>query len=121
MPSQGQKRENHKEYLTKLHQQGEEYDLKESGASVKQAELEKTGGELQAELESQKELLRDEAEFVRSMEEELSDHEDLLEGKRREIFRIWKNSVISGTTRAGSSHPWKLTHREEASARTLKA
>jgi chromosome segregation protein len=115
-------RENHKEYLTKLYQQGEEYDHKESEASVKQTELEKTGEELLSDLESQKERLRDKADFMRSMEEELSDHEDLLEGKRREIFRVSEelSNLRNNQSRFQSSLEG-LTHREESSSRDAES
>ncbi len=81
-------KENYGDYLTKLFQQNNEYNAKATSLLEKQKELEKTEGELVADIESQREILKEKADFLRSMEEELTEKEDLLERKRHEIFRI---------------------------------
>jgi chromosome segregation protein len=81
-------RDNYQEYLSKLFQQQEEYSAKETELQDRQKELDSAESTLQEETEKQKELLREKTDLSRVLEEELSEHEDLLEGKRREIFRI---------------------------------
>lgn len=109
-------RDNYKEYLTKLYQQNEEYNRKDEELSIRQKELDKTEADLLLEAERQKELLRDKADFVRSMEEELTENEDLLDGKRREIFRISEElSNLRNIQSRQQSSLEGLTHREESS------
>ena len=81
-------RDNNREYLTKLYQQENELNTKEAEAFIRQKELDKTGADLFSEIEKQKELLMNKTDFVRSLEEELAENEEFIEGKRREIFRI---------------------------------
>ena len=108
--------DNYNEYLTKLHQQEEEFRQKETEALQRQGELGRTETELVAEMEGQKELLAEKTDFVRSLEEELSEYEELLEEKRREIFRI--SDELSSLRNAQSKFQSSLdglTHREESS------
>jgi chromosome segregation protein len=109
-------RDNYKEYLTKLYQQNEEYDKKNEELSIRQQELDKTETDLVSEIERQKELLKDKADFVRSLEEELIEHEDLLEGKRREIFKLSEElSNLRNTQSRLQTSLEGLKHREESS------
>jgi len=85
-------RDNLNEYLTKLYQQEEEYNLQRSEALVKKENLDISEVDLLSDMERQREMLRGKADLVRSMEEELSEKEEILEGKRREIFRISEES-----------------------------
>jgi chromosome segregation protein len=108
--------ENQQEYLSRLFQQKEEYNAKEAEGISRHQELEKTEGELLSELENQKAQLGEKADYSRSLEEELTEHEDLLEGKRREIFRISDElSSLRNTQSRLQSSQESLRHREESS------
>ncbi len=115
-------RENQQEYLARLFQQKEEYNAKEAEAISRHQELEKTEAELLTELENQKAQLGEKADYSRSLEEELTEHEDLLEGKRREIFRISDelSSLRNIQSRLQSSQE-SLSHREESSLREAES
>ncbi|HMK49562.1 MAG TPA: AAA family ATPase, partial [Thermodesulfovibrionales bacterium] len=80
--------ENQQEYLSRLVQQKDEYNAKETESVSRHQELERVEAELLTELENQKAQLGEKSDYSRSMEEELTEHEDLLESKRREIYRI---------------------------------
>jgi chromosome segregation protein len=81
-------RDNYEEYLEKLYQQEEEFNVRESEALIKQEELFKTEADLLSEIEKQKELYQEKADFVKALEEELKDTETEIERKRREIFKV---------------------------------
>jgi chromosome segregation protein len=85
-------RDNLNEYLTKLYQQEEEYNLQRSEASVRKENLGISEVGLLSEMERQREMFRGKADLVRSVEKELSEKEEILEGKRREIFRTSEES-----------------------------
>jgi chromosome segregation protein len=111
-------RNNHQEYLTKLHQQDNDYTRKDEELLLRQKELEKTEAELSVDLERQKDLLRDKADYVRSMEEDLSEHEDLLDRKRREIFRISEElSTLKNNQSRLQSNLEGLQHRENSAVK----
>jgi chromosome segregation protein len=111
-------RDNFREYLIKLHQQQDDYDQKEAEALNRQKELEKTGNELLSESQIQKDLLTEKSEFVKSLEEKLLEYEDLLEEKRREIFRISEDLSTLRNSQNKLQSSWEsLKHREEASLR----
>jgi chromosome segregation protein len=111
-------RDNFREYLIKLYQQQEEYDQKKAESLSKQEELENTGKELLSESQIQKELLTEKSDFVKSLEEKLLDFEDLLEEKRREIFRVSEElSTLRNNQNKLQSSLESLIHREEASLR----
>ncbi len=108
----------HNEYLTKLYQQEEELNVKEAEASAKQKELDKTEADLLSEIERQKELLMGKNDFVRSMEEELVGDEELLERKRREIFRISEELSNSRNARSKLQSTFEnLDHKEASSVK----
>jgi len=81
-------RDNLKEYLAKLYQQKEEFITKRREVSSRKEELYVLETELLSDMEMQKEMLREKADLVSSLEGELSEREELLERKRREVFRI---------------------------------
>ncbi|MEW6163056.1 MAG: chromosome segregation protein SMC [Nitrospirota bacterium] len=81
-------RDNLKEYLTKLYQQEEEFNIKRREGLIEKEKLDITEEDLISDMERQKEMLREKTDLVRSIEEELLEKEELLEGKRREIFKI---------------------------------
>jgi chromosome segregation protein len=111
-------KDNHKEYLTKLYQQEEEYKFKEAEMLNKQKELDRVEADLFSETERQKELLMDKNDFVRFMEEELIANEELLEGKRREIFRISEGlSSLKNDQNMLQTSFEGLGHRESSSVK----
>ena len=111
-------RDNHNEYLSRQHQQDEEFNKKEDELSIRQKELEATELDLLSGIETQKELLRDKADFVKSIEEELMEKEELLDRKRREIFRISEElSNLRNNQSRLQSNLEGLNHREESSLR----
>jgi chromosome segregation protein len=111
-------KDNHREYLTKLYQQEEEYKFKETEMLNKQKELDRVEADLLSETERQKELLMDKNDFVRSMEEELIANEELLEGKRREIFRISEGlSSLKNDQNMLQTSFEGLGHRESSSVK----
>ncbi len=111
-------RDNYKEYLTKLYQQEEEFNVKEAELLIKQKELEKTEADLLSEIEKQKELLKDKTDFARFMEEELIENEELLEGERHEIFRMSEelSNLRNDQSRLQSSFE-NLNHRETSAVK----
>ncbi|NWF76175.1 MAG: chromosome segregation protein SMC [Nitrospirae bacterium] len=80
--------DNAKEYLSKLYQQSEEYNKKQADALIKQEELYKIREEFLCKIENQKGLLVQKSEFLKTLEDELLESEELAEDKRRELFRI---------------------------------
>jgi chromosome segregation protein len=81
-------RDNFREYLVKLYQQGEEFSKKRAEFLIKQQELGETEAELLAEIKTQKELLSEKADHVSSLEEELTENQTTLEDMRKDLFRI---------------------------------
>lgn len=110
--------DNSREYLTKLYQQNEEYNKKSKDLLIRQNDLDITEADLISETEKQKELLQDKADFLRSLEEDLSEKEDTIESKRREIFRISEElSALRNMQSRLQSSLEGLKHREESSVR----
>lgn len=110
--------DNSREYLTKLYQQNEEYNKKSKDLLIRQNDLDITEADLISETEKQKELLQDKADFLRSLEEDLSEKEDMIESKRREIFRISEElSALRNMQSRLQSSLEGLKHREESSVR----
>jgi len=111
-------RDNNKEYLAKLYQQNEEYGKKSADLSTRQNELNMNEQNLLSEIDNQKESFKEKAELLRSMEEELSGKEDIIDGKRREIFRLSEelSNLKNDQSRIESTLDG-LKHREESSVR----
>ena len=80
-------KDNLEEYLTKLYQQEEEFNTKREAAVVRKENLDISEGNILSETERQKEMLEKEMDLVKSLEGELAEKEELLEEKRRDIFR----------------------------------
>lgn len=113
--------DNAKEYLSKLYQQSEEYNKKQADALIKQEELYKIREEFLCKIENQKELLVQKSEFLRILEDELLESEELAEDKRRELFRISeelssfrneKNQILAAFE--------NLNHREAISIKDIE-
>lgn len=81
-------RDNSREYLVKLYQQGDEYNNKRTEFLIRQQDLEETEAALLAEIETQKELLSEKSDHVHSLEEELTENQTTLEDRRKEFFQI---------------------------------
>ena len=110
-------RDNHNEYLTKQNLQDEEFSKKEEELFIRQKELMTTEIDLLSEIERQKELLRDKGESVKSIEEDLLEKEDLLDGGRREIFKLSEElSNLRNSQSRLQSTLEGLKHREGSSA-----
>jgi chromosome segregation protein len=111
-------RDNNNEYLTKLYQQEEEFNHREAEMLNRQKELDETGVTLLSEMEGQKELLQGKNDFLRFMEEELLEDENLLDEKRREIFRVSEElSNLRNNQNMLQSSIEGLKQREAASAK----
>lgn len=76
------------EYSMKLVQQEADVVQKVSGIENRQKELGSTEAELTARIEALRGEISEKSESVRMLEAELSDKEDLIESRRRDIFRI---------------------------------
>lgn len=113
-------KDNLKEYLTKLFLQEEEFNAKKTEALAKQAELDVTEAELLSHMESQKELLREKTDIVKSLEDELMDNEESLEEKRRKLFRTSEelSNLKNELSRFQSSFE-DLNHREVSSIKDV--
>jgi len=81
-------RDNSREYLVKLYQQGEEFGKKRAEFLIKQQELDATETDLLAEINSQQELLSEKSDYVSSLEKELTEDQTTLEDRRKDLFRI---------------------------------
>ena len=113
-------KDNLKEYLTKLFLQEEEFNAKKTEALAKQEELDVTEAELLSHMESQKELLREKTDIVKSLEDELMDNEESLEEKRRKLFRTSEelSNLKNELSRFQSSFE-DLNHREVSSIKDV--
>ena len=107
-------RDNFKEYLIKLRNQDEEYTKKEEDCTLRRSELERIERELAESVERQEELLADKSEHMRTLEDELMETEDLLEGKRRDVFKISEElSMLRNVQSRQQTALEGLSHREE--------
>ncbi|MEW6001287.1 MAG: chromosome segregation protein SMC [Nitrospirota bacterium] len=107
---------NLKEYLTKLYSQEEEFNNKKESVLVKKEKLEKDWLDLSSDMERQKELLEEKADFVRHVEEEIREDEEMLEKKRREIFRASEESSNLRNYLTGLQSSLEELNRREASS-----
>jgi chromosome segregation protein len=114
-------RANLKEYLIKLYQQEEEFNITRGETLDRKKELDIFEGGLLSDMEKYRKMLREKTELVRSLEEELSDKEGLLEGKRREIFNISEeNSNLKNELSRLQSSLEDLNRREISSQKDLE-
>ncbi len=114
-------RDNLKEYLIKLYQQEEEFNITRGETLDRKEELDIFEGGLLSDMEKYRKMLREKTELVRSLEEELSDKEGLLEGKRREIFNISEeNSSLKNELSRLQSSLEDLNRREISSQKDLE-
>lgn len=81
-------RDNLKEYLIKLHSQKDEVETKRIELSEKQEELSNIETKLSIDIDGLKDELRDRNESIDMLESGLEEKENIIEAKRREIFRI---------------------------------
>ena len=114
-------RDNLTEYLTKLYQQGEEFNIKKKESLFRKEEIDITGEGLLSDIEGQEEVLMNKTDLVRSVEEELSGKEELLEEKRRGLFRISEenSSLKNDLSRLRSSFE-DLKRREMSSQKDVE-
>ncbi|MEC4676245.1 MAG: AAA family ATPase, partial [Nitrospirota bacterium] len=76
------------EYQEKIIQQEEEADSRIAEISARCEELRGISTRMSGEMEADIEVLREKTEFLGAIEEALSEKEELIEDKRKEIFRI---------------------------------
>lgn len=76
------------EYHKKIMQQEEEVDSKSIEISMKCEELKINSTKISEEMEAHVEVLREKTEILSAIDEELAEKEELIEDKRREIFKI---------------------------------
>ncbi len=81
-------RDNLREYLTKLRSQDGELEQKRTDVVDRQKELDSLEAKLSMEIDGYREYLKEKNEFLKIIEEELSERENLIESKRREAFRV---------------------------------
>jgi chromosome segregation protein len=113
-------RDNLNEYLTKLYQQGEEFNRKKKDALFRREELDISGGTLLSDIEEQKEMLREKTDLVQALEAEISEKEYLLEEKRHEVFRLSEeNSNLKNELSRLQSSLEDLKRREASSQREV--
>ena len=114
-------RDNLTEYLTKLYQQGEEFNIQKKEALFRKEEIDIAGEGLLSDIGGQEEVLMNKTDLVRSVEEELSGKEELLEEKRRELFRISEenSSLKNDLSRLRSSFE-DLKRREMSSQKDIE-
>jgi chromosome segregation protein len=114
-------RDNLTEYLTKLYQQGEEFNTKKKEALFRKEEIDIAGEGLFSDIEEQEGLLLEKTNLVRFIEEELSAREELLEEKRRELFRISEeNSGLKNDLSRLRSSLEDLKRREMSSQKDIE-
>lgn len=114
-------RDNSREYLAKLYQQGDEFNKKRAEFLIRQQDLEENEAELLAEIETQKELLSEKSDHVRSLEAELTENQTTLEDRRKKLFGI--SEELSNLRNAHSklqSSLEGLVQREELSRRDVE-
>lgn len=81
-------RANLTEYMTKLTQQESDVVQKIAGTENRKRELETAEGQLSSEMDTLRQELAEKNEGIKGMESALSEKEEIIETKRREIFRI---------------------------------
>jgi len=114
-------RDNLKEYLTKLYQQEEEFNITRNETLDRKKALDIFERDLLLDTEEHRKMLQEKAELVGSLEEELSEKEALLEEKRREIFNISEeNSNLKNELSRLKSSLEDLNRREISSQKDLE-
>lgn len=111
-------RDNFKEYLIKLYAQGEEYNKKEEEYILRKSELDVTEKDLAESIKVRATILSEKTGLVRALEDELTENEDLLENKRRDIFKIAEElSTLRNIQSKQQSALEGLKYREESSVK----
>jgi chromosome segregation protein len=109
------------EYLAKLYQQGEEFNTKKKEALFRKEEINIFGDGLFSDIEEQEAGLMEKTNLVRFMDEELSVKEELLEEKRKGLFRISEeNSSLKNDLSRLRSSLEDLKRRETSSQKDIE-
>jgi len=93
---------NYEEFHAKFLQQAEEIVQRIAALTVRYSELEGNGSRITEEIEAATAVLREKTDTFKVIEQELSDKEDSIEKKRRQIFAI--SEQISRTRNEKSRH-----------------
>ncbi len=106
------------EYQEKIIQQEEEADSRIAEISARCEELRGSSSRLSEEMEADIEVLREKTEFLGAIEETLSEKEELIEDKRKEIFRITEElSNLRNDLNRQQSSLESLEKREDSAVR----
>lgn len=97
---------NFEEFHAKFLQQAEETEQRIAGLAARYGELEATGSRISEEIEAAASVLREKTDAFRIIEQELSEKEESIEGKRRQIFAV--SEEISRTRNEISRHQISL-------------
>ena len=106
------------EYLNRIQQQQEEVEIRITDTSARNDELSINSQKITNEMETHMETLREKTGNLSTIDEELVDKEDLIEDKRREIFRITEN--ISGSRNDVSRQQTSLESLERRETSALR-
>ncbi|MBI5847057.1 MAG: chromosome segregation protein SMC [Nitrospirae bacterium] len=79
---------NYEEFHTKFLQQAEEIVQRIAGLTARYSELEANGSRISEEIEAATAMLREKTDAFKTIEQELSEKEEAIEEKRRQIFAI---------------------------------
>lgn len=108
-------RDNFHEYLGKLHSQQDEYQRREEALRLRKNDIELIERDLSEKSEKQQKALSAQYQNVKTIEEELEERESLLEGKRRQLFKISEElSNLRNSVSKYQSALEGLQHREES-------
>ncbi len=104
------------EYHGKIQGQEAELDARSASLTSRCDELRLSSERIADEIESDAELLKEKVETFRSAEEELAEKEEMIEEKRRELFRISEESSGLRNELARQQSSLESLERREASA-----
>ncbi len=93
---------NYEEFHTKFLQQAEEIVQRIAGLTARYSELEGNGARISEEIEAATSVLREKTDTFKAIEQELSEKEESIEEKRRQIFAI--SEQISRTRNEKARH-----------------
>jgi chromosome segregation protein len=113
-------RDNLNEYLSKLYQQGEDFNTRRKEALFRKEEVDIIQERILSDLEEKEKILFEKTNLLSSLEEEVSDKEKLLEEKRRRLFRISEeNSSLKNELGRLRSALDDLNRRETSAQRDI--
>jgi len=106
-------RDNLKEYLIKLHAQRDEFETKRIEITGKLEELSSIETKLSTDIEGLRDELRTKNDIIDMLENEFGEKENIVEAKRREIFRISEELSNLGNEMARMQTSFEMLERKE--------